>query len=167
MITEKGQVLLPVPIYIDGAVTGQFSDLPITAVKITLGIFKRETRDEPWAWRELGFIPQVRKERARGKKIFKESKHLEAQDIVVMDGEGDRADDEEDGEGEGEDGAVKAQDFHTMLKAILASFVELQCTGFVWDLYYNGKLYKNIHFVIFVPFVKCEMRKLICSVASS
>ena len=36
MIEEKGEVLLPVPIYIDGAVTGQFSDLPLTPVKLAL-----------------------------------------------------------------------------------------------------------------------------------
>ena len=37
----EGQVLLPVVVYIDGAVTGQFSDLPITAVKLALGIHNR------------------------------------------------------------------------------------------------------------------------------
>ena len=40
-IKEKGEVLLPVVVYIDGAVTGQFSDLPITAVKLALGIHTR------------------------------------------------------------------------------------------------------------------------------
>ena len=165
MIMKQGQVLLPILYYIDGAVTGQFSALPVTAVKISLGIFKRETRDKAWAWRELGFIPQVRKERSRGKKIFKESQHLEAQDIVVMDGEGDTGDEDEDSHSdEDEDGSVKAQDFHTMLRAILKSFVELQRTGFVWDLVYNGKLYRNIHFVIFVTFVKCDTEEadLLC-----
>lgn len=168
MITKKGQVLLPVPIYIDGAVTGQFSSLPITAVKIALGILDRDTRDKGWAWRELGFIPQVRKERSRGKKLFKESKHMESQDMVVMDGEGDTADeDSEDEDSEADeviDGAVKAQDFHTMLRFILKSFVELQRTGFVWDLVYKGKLYKDIEFVIFVPFVKCDTEEadLLC-----
>ena len=73
MITHNRQVLLPVPIYIDGAVTGQFSDLPITAVKLALGIHKRETRDKDHAWREIGWIPQVRQERARGKKLFKDT----------------------------------------------------------------------------------------------
>ena len=45
MITKKGQALLMIPMYIDGATTGQFSDLPVTALKIGLGIHKRESRD--------------------------------------------------------------------------------------------------------------------------
>jgi len=158
MITHDRQVLLAVPLYIDGAVTGQFSDLPVTALKMSLGIHNREARDKQHAWRELGFIPVVRKDPARGKRIFQETGHLESQDVMVLEGEGaanEEATDEEE-EDEAADGAVKAQDFHTMLKAILESFVELQRTGFVWDLVYRGKVYRDIEFVIFVPFVKCD-----------
>ena len=62
------------------------------------------------------------------------------------------------------DGAIPAQDFHTMLAVILESFVELQRTGMVWDLVYNGRMYKNVEFVIFVPFVKCDTEEadLLC-----
>ena len=158
MITHDKQVLLAVPLYIDGAVTGQFSDLPVTALKMSLGIHNREARDKQHAWRELGFVPVVRKDPARGKRIFQETGHLESQDITILEGEGDsneEATDEEDADGL-VDGAVKAQDFHTMLKAILESFVELQRTGFVWDLVHRGKVYRDIEFVIFVPFVKCD-----------
>ena len=140
-LTKPNQVGLPMSVYIDGASTGQFSDLPVTAVKIALGIHKQSTRKKEWAWRELGWIPEVRKERARGKKIFKDSKHLESQDVVVVDGEGDEMD-ESDTESEDEaDGAVKAQDFHTILKEILKSFVELQKTGFMWDLAYKVSIF--------------------------
>ena len=163
MIEEEGEVLLPVPFYIDGAVTGQFSDLPLTPVKIALGIHKRETRDKDYAWRELGWIPQIRKQKARGRKIFKESGHLEARNMKLGDGEGENtedvdpeAKDERKAGDEDEENEVPAQDFHTMLRVILESFVELQRTGFVWDLVYKGKLYKNIRFKIFVPFVKCD-----------
>ena len=170
MIEEKGEVLLPVPIYIDGAVTGQFSDLPLTPVKLALGIHKRETRDKDYAWRELGWIPQVRKQKARGRKLFKESGHLEARDMHMMAGEGEWAQVEDPDAREGidkdedEEDAVPAQDFHSMLRVILESFVELQRTGFVWDLVYKGKLYKNIKFKIFVPFVKCDTEEadLLC-----
>ena len=136
-ITKPNQVLLPIIIYIDGASTGQFSDLPVTAVKIALGIHKQSTRKQEWAWREIGWIPEVRKERARGKKIFKDSMHLESHDVMVIDGEGDEMDDESDTDSEDGDGAVKAQDFHTILEEILKSFVELQETGFMWDLVYK------------------------------
>lgn len=166
MITHDRQVLLAVPLYIDGAVTGQFSDLPVTALKMSLGIHNRQTRDKQHAWRELGFVPVVRKDPARGKRIFQETGHLESQDVMVMEGEGDANEEETDEEEEDAlvDGAVKAQDFHTMLKAILESFVELQRTGFVWDLVYRGKVYHDIEFVIFVPFVKCDTEEadLLC-----
>ena len=168
MITHKRQCLLAVPIYIDGANTGQFNDLPVTAVKIALGIHKRQTRDRDYAWRELGFVPVVRKDPARGKKIFQQTGHLEAQDVIVLEGEGDatlpKEEEEDEDEDEEQEEAVKAQDFHTMLSAILQSFVELQRTGFIWDLVYKGKLYRNVEFVIFVPFVKCDSEEgdLLC-----
>ena len=171
LITKDNQVLLPVIMYIDGAVTGTFSDLPITALKISLGIHSREARDMGKCWRELGFVPQVRKELSRGKKIFRESGHLESQNVVVLDGEGDNSSSEdtdsqaEDAEAKEEDEEpVKAQDFHTMLAVILESFVELQRTGFYWDLVYKGILYKNIEFVPFVAFVKCDTEEadLLC-----
>jgi hypothetical protein len=86
--------------------------------------------------------------------------------VIVLEGEGETGEqqdaDEEDNESE--DGAVHAQDFHTMLSTILESFVELQRTGFIWDLVYKGKLYKGIEFVPFVPFVKCDTEEadLLC-----
>ena len=43
-----------------------------------------------------------------------------------------------------------------MLDMILASYVKIQETGFVWDLFYNGKLYEDIEFIPFVPFIKCD-----------
>ncbi len=51
------EVLLPIPMYIDGAATGQFAHLPITAVKITLGIWNQKARDKNHLWRPLGYIP--------------------------------------------------------------------------------------------------------------
>jgi len=171
LITKPNQVLLPVIMCIDGAVTGTFSDLPITALKISLGIHSRVARDKGKCWRELGFVPQVRKETSRGKKIFRESGHLEAQNVVVLDGEGDNSMSEdsdsqaEDAEAKEEDEEpVKAQDFHSMLSVTLKSFVELQRTGFYWDLVYKGILYPNIEFVPFVAFVKCDTEEadLLC-----
>jgi hypothetical protein len=165
LITKPNQVLLPIPLYIDGAVTGQFSNLPITALKMSLGIHNRSARDHHYAWRPLGFVPAVRKGKARGKRIFQETDHLEVEDVMVMEGEGDEAEDNDsDQEGHNENDPVKAQDFHTILSTILESLIELQETGFVWDLVYNGKLYKNIEFVLFVPYVKCDTEEadLLC-----
>jgi len=160
MVTEPNQQVCPIIGYIDGAVTGQFVDLPITAFKITLGIFKREVRDREHAWRIIGYVPQVRKEQSRGKQMFKESKHMESQDVVVMQGEGEQAgvdsEDEASADEDDEGTAVKAQDFHTTLSFLLKSLVELQRTGFIWDLVHKKRLCKNIHFLPFVAFIKCD-----------
>ena len=49
--------------------TGHFADLPITAVKISLGIFTRKARDKDHFWRILGYIPAVSKHKSRGRRI--------------------------------------------------------------------------------------------------
>ena len=167
-ITKPNQVLLPILFYIDGAVTGQFSDLPVTALKMSLGIHNRDARDQEWAWRELAWIPQVRKETARGKKLFQESNHMDSQDVILLDGEGEYAEtDDEDADSKDEedkDSDVKAQDFHSMLRFALQSFVKLQKSGFKWNLPLGGKMYKDLEFVLFVVNVKCDTEEgdLLC-----
>ena len=177
LITRKGQVLVMVPMYIDGATTGQFSDLPVTPLKISLGIFTQAAREKAWAWRTIGWIPQVRKANSRGKKLFAESKHLESLDVVVVDGEGETAsesesdedgdaedlregkrNEDEDSGDEGKDTEVKAQDFHTMIHTILeaSGFLKLQKKGMIWDLVYKGSCYRDSELVFVVPFVKAD-----------
>jgi hypothetical protein len=53
--------LLPVIFSIDSATTGQFVDLPVTAVKLMLGIFNRKAQEKDYLWRLLGFIPAKHK----------------------------------------------------------------------------------------------------------
>ena len=53
-------------------------------------------------------------------------------------------------------GSENAQDFHAMIDCILEGLVDLQEHGFIWDFAYKGKLYKDVNFKIFVPFVKCD-----------
>lgn len=166
-VTKPNQSLLGIKFYIDGAVTGQFSDLPVTALKMALGIHNQDCRFEAWAWRTLAWIPQVRKPKARGKKLFRESKHLDAEDVHLMDREGEYAEsDSEDMDSDAGDmeDAVKAQDFHTMLRFALKSFVALQETGFVWDVAAYGKVFKNVEFVLFVVNVNCDSEEgdLLC-----
>ena len=142
------QILLPVIFYIDAATTGQFVELPVTALKITLGIFNRKARDKNHLWRVLGYVPQVSPRVSRGKRIIADSNHaesrLELEDL--LDNEGDEIN----------KALPKAQDFHTILSAILESYIDLQNTGFVWDLAYKGHMYKNMQFVLFTPFVKVD-----------
>jgi len=83
-------VLLPVIFYIDGASTGQFVDLPITAMKFTLGIFNRKAREKPHMWRTLGYVPKIVTQKSLGRRMWFESGHVDS----VLDTEG-----MEDGEG--------------------------------------------------------------------
>jgi hypothetical protein len=158
LITKPGkQVLLPTPIYIDGAVTGQFENLQVTAVKITFGIFTRKARDRAHMWRTLGYIPNISKENSRGKKIFVETGHLDSMLLhhEMLEGEGE-SDDEEIEEEDLAVSTCKAQDLHTMLGVILKEYVQLQQTGFIWDLHDGKQLHKGVEFVPFVPFIKCD-----------
>jgi hypothetical protein len=141
------QVLLPIVMYIDGAVTGQFSDLPITALKIALGIHTRKHREKDMAWHTLGYVAQVSTASSRGKHLVKETQHMETENMHLEHGEGESDTTKE---------VCKAQDFHTMLQILLSSYVEVQNKGFIWDLRYRGKTYQGIEFVPFVMFVKCD-----------
>ena len=142
------QVLLPVIFYIDAATTGQFADLPVTAVKFTLGIFNRKAREKDYFWRTLGYIPAVLKHKSRGRRIMLDSLHVDG--VMVHQ-------DALEDEGLANDmGVSKAQDFHAMLEVVLASYVDLQETGFFWDLPYKNKVYKDIEFVLFTPFMKVD-----------
>jgi hypothetical protein len=150
-ITRPGkQVLLPVPMYIDAASTGQFSDLPITALKMTLGIFNQKAREKPYFWRTLGYLPKIgdaEKKKSRGKRILLESGHVDMcmAHNDMMDGEGNIA----------ASTTVKAQDYHNMLAVLLEDFVAIQQRGFSWNLKYRGAIYP-VEFVVFVPFIKCD-----------
>ena len=149
LITKPGkQILLPIPMYIDGAATGQFADLPITPLKLSLGIFRRKARDSVHLWRTIGYVPAVPKGKSRGNRLLLQSGHcdgaMQYQDVLDDEGENDVV--------KGE----KLQDLHDMLAILLEGFVDIQNKGFFWDFYYKGKLYENVEFVLYVPFIKCD-----------
>jgi len=50
----------------------------------------------------------------------------------------------------------KSQDLHTMLDCLLESYKDVQKSGFIWDLRYRGRTYKDVEFVPFVMFIKCD-----------
>jgi hypothetical protein len=78
LITKPGkQALLPVIFYIDAATTGQFADLPVTAVKFTFGIFTRKAREKDYCWRILGYIPAVMKHKSKGRRMMLDSLHVD------------------------------------------------------------------------------------------
>ena len=45
---------------------------------------------------------------------------------------------------------IKAQDYHTMIAAILESYIELERTGFEWDLPYKER-FTRFSLCCFVP----------------
>ena len=153
LITKPGkQILVGLPLYIDGAVTGQFDKLQVTALKMSISILNRKARDKEHGWRALGYVSNYAKEDSRGKKIFIESGHVAASELYV-----DVTDDEEEGEYTGaEDEVDKAADYHAILEVLLDSVKALMNEGMVVDLQYKGKLYKDVELVFFVPFVKCD-----------
>jgi hypothetical protein len=119
------QVLMPVIMYIDGACTGQFQNLPITALKMTLGIYTRNYRKNEHAWRTLGYVASVSKANSRGKAIFTESEHMDAKLQDLEEDEGLKSSSTKENQ---------AQDFHSMLEEILKSYLDVQTNGFLWDL---------------------------------
>ena len=62
LITKERQILVALPLYIDGAVTGQFDKLQVTALKMSIGLLNRCARDKEHAWRNLGFVTNYTKE---------------------------------------------------------------------------------------------------------
>jgi hypothetical protein len=147
LITKERQILVPVLLYIDGAVTGQFDKLQVTALKMSIGLLNRKARDKEYAWRNLGFITNCTKEDSSGKRIFVVSGHVAANELC-----GNRASSDEEEEEE----VDKAADYHAMLSVLLESLKELIADGMVTDLYYKETLYKDCELVFFVPFVKCD-----------
>ena len=87
LITKERQILVPIPLYIDGAVTGQFDNLQVTALKMSIGILNRKARDKEYAWRSLGFVPNYNKEEAKGKMMFRQSGHVGYQEVHGEEGE--------------------------------------------------------------------------------
>ena len=149
LIKKPGkQILLPVIFYIDGANTGHFVDLPLTAVKFTLGIFTRKAHDKEHLWRTLGYIPSFCKFDSRARRLAKKSLHMES--VMIAQNI-----DEDEGELESKD-VAKAQDLHAMLRKILASYISIQGTSFKWDLPYQNTLYPGVEFVLFTPFLKLD-----------
>ncbi|NJL56627.1 hypothetical protein HC928_16785 [bacterium] len=150
LITKPNQILVPIPLYIDGAVTGQYDKLQVEAMTMSIGILNRKARDKEAAWRTLGFVPNYAKEDSRGKRIFVESGHVSAFEMYA-----DLSEDE--GEHDGvEDDVDKAADYHAIIAVIMESLRALLEKGMEVDFFYKGKLYKKCKLVFFIPFVKCD-----------
>ena len=134
--------------YIDGAVTGQFDNLSVTALKMSMSCFTLDYRKKDRAWAIVGFVVTFSEGKSRGKKMFAESLHdqaLEEMGGMLVDEEGEPA-----------KNVPKSQDFHAQLKSILRSYVQLEASGMLWDLHYRGKLYRNKKLVFWTGMVRAD-----------
>ncbi|CAB9530836.1 hypothetical protein SEMRO_3069_G343150.1 [Seminavis robusta] len=135
------QILVPLPLYIDGAVTGQFDKLQVTALKISLGILNRRARDKEHSWRALGLVSNYTKEDSRGQKIFTESGHVAAEDAAREANANDQA----AGQYTGKEGDPdKAADYHFILEELLKSVDELIKEGMVMDIRYKANFTRTV-----------------------
>ncbi len=156
---EEGKQLVGVVWYLDAAVTGHFAALPVLILKFSLTIFTRDARKKPYLWANLGYLPQVKRNVGLGKKILIESRHIEAEDLEMFDGEGDDVEGEDESVASSEDDKeppTHAQDFHCMLDVILESYLDVEKTGIKWRHFYRGRRYPPLWYVFFTIFVKVD-----------
>jgi hypothetical protein len=162
----------------DGAVTGQFANLPIEQLKMCLGLLKAKTRTEDFAWRCIGYVKHFLPETTKAKDMMRECAHVDIDnylpdsdndddeedldDVVAgLDGETLEDYDAEEADDEAADKLEEdpllptchAQDLHTMMSTFLESYGDLEKNGLDWDLPFKGKTYK-VHFVFYIPFIK-------------
>jgi hypothetical protein len=148
-VKKDNQMGIGIQWYIDGAATGQFQNLSITALKMSLSCFTLDYRKKDSAWAILGFVVNYSESKSRGKKLFSDSQHDQAMEEVegtFMSNEGE----------EEKKKVPKAQDFHKQLATILQTYISLQAKGMIFDLHYHGKLYRNVEFVFWTVMVKAD-----------
>ena len=142
------QILLPIMFYMDGAVTGQFDNLPIEALKISLGIFNRKARNRACCWREVGYMTKYVEANSKAEALLLDADHIDAKMYV---------NNKENAEGPADDTNnvyEKGQDMHFMLEKMLEPYKQLQdAGGFSWKLRYKGETY-DVEFIPFILFVK-------------
>lgn len=86
-IADNGRrkVLLPVFFYMDGCVMGQYDNLPLEALKVTVGVLKGKARDLDHAWKPLGYVTRFLKERNEAQNLIAGSQHNDAQNYMSDD----------------------------------------------------------------------------------
>ena len=146
------EILLPLVVASDGTALGQFSCFELTRFQIALGILTREAREKEYNWGTLGWIPNIPSDKSHGKRAFVDSGHADSTRYSAQ------LDHDEGLIGVQAD-IHKTQDLHHMLSFVLKGLKELQKTGFLWDLYYNGKLYKDVLFRPFVAFMRVDTKE--------
>lgn len=178
LITGPNQLLVPILLYIDGATTGQFGNLPIEALKICPGILNAKARDKPYAWRVLGYVPHYHKSKTKGKEIVIESGHdirfytqmedNESDGEIDMNVEQELVEKDENESTLGTNTVAtwdefdvdkdthSAQDWHYILSHFMASYRKMEQDHMVWNLRWGDKVYENVTLKFFVCFFKSD-----------
>ena len=159
LITDPStQMLMPIILYIDAAQAGSWQTLTVEALKMTLGIFTKETRDLEHAWRSLGQVSGYVSTDSKAKRKLKASGHIAGHRVKLLEGEGIFTE-----APEFKNSRLKAKKdkghgvraFHEQLKIILASYKKLEEEGMYWEYPRYGKLFK-VHMKFFILFIKCD-----------
>ena len=79
----RHKVLMPVIMYMDGCVTGQFQNLSLELLKVTLGLFHSEARDRGHLWRNIGAMPKVRNSKAKANTMLGKATNSDAQNYLT------------------------------------------------------------------------------------
>ena len=154
---SKGEQLMPLVLYIDGSAITHFHDMELIQVKVGLGILSRMTQNKSYAWGVLGYIEKVKESGGKGHEMWQKGQHMDLFDNLDPDVAEDNFNNiVEELPGVGAD---PKQDFHAQISVTLRGIVALQVTGFIWDLVWKGKLYKDMLWKIFVPFVKSDTQE--------
>jgi len=146
------EVLLELQMAADGTHLGQFSSFELTRFQVALGMLTREAREKDYNWGTLGWIPNIPKDKSHGRRSFVDSLHADSTRF--------RAQLDHDEGLIGVNGNIHpSQDLHAMISYVLKGIVQLQKTGFIWDLYYNGRLHKGVKFIPFVSFLRVDTKE--------
>ena len=193
LITKPGkQILLPLILYDDECVNGQFDKLPLQQIRMSLGILKnevtnniacfvwavvtcvtasfnlcfffslclRQEREREIAWRTVGYVPaDSSKYYSEVEEAFARSHHAAAHHFVEAAYRDEPSQISEQWLRIMQANKLKSQDLHAILGMILSSVKKLIDEHFVWDYKYRGKIYKNVEFVPFLAYVKCDTQE--------
>ena len=156
----RRKVLLPYILYLDGCVTGHYCNLAIEILKFTIGLFKGKTRNQSWAWRNIGLVKKLFVPKKKAEENIRNSEHIDSGNILpevgyrakgVPQAEGPTPEFEERKRKRNASiPEVKAQDFHKMLQVLLSSYKEIEEDGGIeWDLRHRNQIQR----LLLIPFI--------------
>ena len=161
----RDKVLLPILLCVDGCTTGDYGNLNLEILKLSLGIFKKEHRRKDHAWKPLGCMEKLLQQSSDAEMMIKESEHIDSwlyelnpnfqKNPLPLEGNTPDFDSNlcinpEDENVQPETPKTKAQDWHKQLQVLLDPLLQLEKRGgFEWDLPCGGKT----HRLLFIPFI--------------